>query len=212
MVDPGEGPSFEVYGRQDPVLSLRRKTIERFMEEGVNLVVLLAQDQSVIGIGRHALAGADRAQPFVGGGLDADIAGLDIGSWFAPEFSDERVPLLSEALELARGRIGVLIELKPTGATMAVPWGEPVTKGGTTGRLSPGAGPADPELIDRLKRWRLAQATSQGVPAYVIFNDATLEALAARRPSSGSALLEIPGIGPAKLEAYGEDLLDLLAD
>ena len=107
---------------------------------------------------------------------------------------------------------GVLIKLEPTGATMAVPWGEPVTKAGVSGRLSPGAGPADPELVDRLKRWRLAQATSQGVPAYVIFNDATLEALAARRPSSGSALLEIPGIGPAKLEAYGEDLLDLLAD
>ena len=107
---------------------------------------------------------------------------------------------------------GVLIKLESTGATMAVPWGEPVTKGGKTGRLSPGAGPADPDVVDRLKRWRLAQATSQGVPAYVIFNDATLEALAARRPSSGSALLEIPGIGPAKLEAYGEDLLDLLAD
>ncbi len=107
---------------------------------------------------------------------------------------------------------GVLIKLEPTGATMAVPWGEPVTKGGTTGRLSPGAGPADPDLVDRLKRWRLAQATAQGVPAYVIFNDATLDALAARRPSSGSALLEIPGIGPAKLEAYGDDLLDLLAD
>ncbi|MDH3248708.1 MAG: ATP-dependent DNA helicase UvrD2 [Acidimicrobiia bacterium] len=107
---------------------------------------------------------------------------------------------------------GVLIKLESTGATMAVPWGEPVTKGGNKGRLTPGAGPADPDLVDRLKRWRLAQATAQGVPAYVIFNDATLEALAGRRPSSGSELLEIPGIGPAKLEAYGEDLLDLLAD
>ena len=107
---------------------------------------------------------------------------------------------------------GVLIKLESTGATMAVPWGEPVTKTGSKGRLSPGSGPADPDLVDRLKRWRLAQASTQGVPAYVIFNDATLEALAARRPSSGPSLLEIPGIGPAKLEAYGEDLLDLLAD
>jgi DNA helicase-2/ATP-dependent DNA helicase PcrA len=107
---------------------------------------------------------------------------------------------------------GVLIKLESTGATMAVPWGEPVTKAGSKGRLSPGSGPADPDLVDRLRKWRLAQASAQGVPAYVIFNDATLEALAARRPSSGSSLLEIPGIGPAKLEAYGEDLLDLLAD
>lgn len=58
----------------------------------------------------------------------------------------------------------------------------------------------------------MTQATAQGVPAYVIFNDATLDALASRRPSSDMALLEIPGIGPAKLEAYGEDLLDLLSD
>ena len=107
---------------------------------------------------------------------------------------------------------GVLIRLESTGATMAVPWGEPVTKNGAKGRLSPGSGPADPDLVDRLKQWRITQATAQGVPAYVIFNDATLEALAARRPSSGSALLDIPGIGPAKLEAYGEDLLDLLAE
>jgi superfamily II DNA helicase RecQ len=107
---------------------------------------------------------------------------------------------------------GVLIKLESTGATMAVPWGEPVTKGGRSGRLSPGAGPVDPDLVERLNRWRLAQATAQGVPAYVIFNDATLEALAARRPASGTALLDVPGIGPAKLEAYGDDLLDLLAD
>ncbi len=107
---------------------------------------------------------------------------------------------------------GVLIALESTGATMAVPWGEPVNKTGSKGRLTPGSGPADPGIVDRLKRWRLAQASAQGVPAYVIFNDATLEALASRRPSSGSSLLEIPGIGPAKLEAYGEDLLDLLAD
>lgn len=107
---------------------------------------------------------------------------------------------------------GVLIKLEATGATMAVPWGEPVTKGGTRGRLTPGSGAADPDLVDRLKQWRMTQATAQGVPAYVIFNDATLEALASRRPSSSPALLEIPGIGPAKLEAYGEDLLDLLAE
>ena len=49
------------------------------------------------------------------------------------------------------------------------------------------------------------------MPAYVVLHDRTLAALAAARPSTLDALSEIPGIGPAKLEAYGRDLLALLA-
>jgi DNA helicase-2/ATP-dependent DNA helicase PcrA len=106
---------------------------------------------------------------------------------------------------------GVLIEVAGSGATMAVPWGERVSKSGDQGRLSPGEAPADPDLAQRLRAWRLEQAMSQGVPAYVVFNDRTLESLASMRPSTAPALLEVPGIGPAKLEAYGDDLLDLIA-
>jgi DNA helicase II / ATP-dependent DNA helicase PcrA len=106
---------------------------------------------------------------------------------------------------------GVLLGLEPTGATMAVPWGERVTKNGTSGRLAPGTGDADPGLLERLRDWRRQQAQSQGVPAYVVFNDRTLAALAALRPSTTEALLAVPGIGPAKLEAYGDDLIELIA-
>jgi DNA helicase II / ATP-dependent DNA helicase PcrA len=106
---------------------------------------------------------------------------------------------------------GVLLRLVPTGATMAVPWGERVTKGATSGRLAPGTGSADPGLLERLRDWRRQQAQSQGVPAYVVFNDRTLAALAALRPSTTEALLAVPGIGPAKLEAYGDDLIELVA-
>jgi DNA helicase-2/ATP-dependent DNA helicase PcrA len=105
---------------------------------------------------------------------------------------------------------GVLVALS-TGATMAVPWGERVEKSGKTGRLNPGPGPADPGLLQRLREWRLDQARIQGVPAYVVFNDRTLDALASQRPTTEQALLAIPGIGPAKLESYGDELLDLLA-
>jgi superfamily II DNA helicase RecQ len=45
----------------------------------------------------------------------------------------------------------------------------------------------------------------------VVFTDKTLEAIAAIKPSTESALLDVPGIGPAKLDAYGDQLLDLLA-
>jgi DNA helicase-2/ATP-dependent DNA helicase PcrA len=106
---------------------------------------------------------------------------------------------------------GVLVNLVETGATMAVPWGEKVRKAGDSGRLTPGVGGSpDPDLVERLKTWRLDQARSQGVPAYVVFNDKTLEAIASLRPSTEAALLDVPGIGPAKLDAYGDQLLDLL--
>lgn len=106
---------------------------------------------------------------------------------------------------------GVLIEIEESGASMAIPWGERVEKRGAVGRLTPGAGGPDAALVERLKAWRLAEAQRQGVPAYVVFNDRTIEELAAMRPSTGEALLAVSGIGPAKLESYGEDLLDLLA-
>jgi DNA helicase-2/ATP-dependent DNA helicase PcrA len=107
---------------------------------------------------------------------------------------------------------GVLVKLAETGAVMALPWGEKINRAGVSGRLTPGGVPADPGLVERLKTWRLGQARAQGVPAYVVFNDRTLEAIAALRPTTETALLEVPGIGPAKLDAYGDQLLDLLAE
>jgi ATP-dependent DNA helicase RecQ len=67
------------------------------------------------------------------------------------------------------------------------------------------------ELFERLRTWRAGQAKEQGVPAYVVFGDATLMALAAARPSSRDALAGVSGIGAAKLERYGDALLELLA-
>jgi len=74
-----------------------------------------------------------------------------------------------------------------------------------------GWGDADPELVTRLKAWRTEQARSQGVPSYVVFHDRTLLELASRRPGSLAELAEVSGIGAAKLERYGEALVELLA-
>ena len=49
------------------------------------------------------------------------------------------------------------------------------------------------------------------MPAFVIFHDATLGALAEARPSTRAELLALPGLGPVKAERYGETLLNLLA-
>jgi len=72
------------------------------------------------------------------------------------------------------------------------------------------ASPGAPALIDALRAWRAAQARAQGVPAYVILHDKTLHELAAARPASREELLDVPGIGQAKAERYGADLLVLL--
>jgi ATP-dependent DNA helicase RecQ len=66
-------------------------------------------------------------------------------------------------------------------------------------------------LFERLRSWRATQAKEQGVPAYVVFGDATLKALATARPGSLTALGAVSGIGAAKLERYGEAVLALLA-
>ena len=69
---------------------------------------------------------------------------------------------------------------------------------------------ADPELFEALRAWRAAVAKENGVPAYVVFSDATLAEVALQRPRSPDDLLEVKGIGPRKLEAYGEALLALV--
>ena len=62
-----------------------------------------------------------------------------------------------------------------------------------------------------LKEWRLARARAEEVPAYVVFNDRTLAELIARSPRTIAELAAVPGIGPAKLERFGSELLATLA-
>ena len=69
---------------------------------------------------------------------------------------------------------------------------------------------AEAGLRESLKAWRSAQAKDNGVPAYVVFNDATLFELARLRPTDQDALLDITGIGPVKIERYGDDILALV--
>lgn len=71
---------------------------------------------------------------------------------------------------------------------------------------------AQQQTFERLRLWRLEEAREQGVPPYVVFGDATLRALSMHLPQSDEALLEISGIGQAKLERYGEAVLALLAE
>ncbi|HEX3593710.1 MAG TPA: ATP-dependent DNA helicase RecQ [Polyangiaceae bacterium] len=71
--------------------------------------------------------------------------------------------------------------------------------------------PAHGELFERLRRLRKTIADSRNVPAYVVFSDATLLEIAAKKPKTPSDLLEISGVGPKKIATYGAEFLALLA-
>ena len=81
----------------------------------------------------------------------------------------------------------------------------------TLGRCRTCPGSADEQLVEQLRAWRLATSKEREVPAYVVFTDLTLSAVAERKPRDSAALLDIPGIGPAKAEQFGEALLEMVA-
>jgi ATP-dependent DNA helicase RecQ len=68
----------------------------------------------------------------------------------------------------------------------------------------------DAALLAALKQWRLERSRTDKVPAFVILHDATLEHLCLRKPASLPQLRAVPGIGEAKLERYGKEILELL--
>ncbi|HEX6331430.1 MAG TPA: ATP-dependent DNA helicase UvrD2 [Actinomycetota bacterium] len=72
------------------------------------------------------------------------------------------------------------------------------------------AAAADGPLFERLRTWRAARARADGVPAYVVFNDATLREIADRRPTDWADLAGISGVGPVKLERYADEVLGLV--
>lgn len=127
------------------------------------------------------------------------------------------------------GRHHVVIELEEEGERPAVriPHGAQVQVAGSRTVLGPAAGPGtrgadgrvdvdgpepDDALFEALRAWRSQVAARNGVPAYLVFHDRHLQVLAGRKPTTLKELGACPGIGPAKLERYGDDLLDLVAD
>jgi ATP-dependent DNA helicase RecQ len=70
---------------------------------------------------------------------------------------------------------------------------------------------ADAAVFEQLRAWRAAAAKEQGVPAYVIFHDATLRQIAALGPSTLAELAAVNGVGETKLARYGQQILDLLS-
>ncbi len=96
------------------------------------------------------------------------------------------------APELLRGEACVLLQVRRED-------GDAVPKKKAPQDLPKG----DPQLYDRLRQVRAKLSAAQNVPVYVIFSNATLDAMAAYRPTTPAQLLEVPGVGQAKLQKYG---------
>jgi len=79
-----------------------------------------------------------------------------------------------------------------------------------TGRCDTCPPTYDEATFERLRAWRLAVAREASVPAYVVFTDATLTAIAEAEPADQGALSTISGVGVRKLEQYGPDVLSIL--
>ncbi len=81
-------------------------------------------------------------------------------------------------------------------------------------RAKPPVGPAgdsDPGVYEALAAWRRRRASNEDVPAFHVFANRTLAAIAEARPSSHEELLSVSGVGPAKLERYGDEVLEVVA-
>ena len=75
-----------------------------------------------------------------------------------------------------------------------------------------GGDSASDDMLAALKLWRTSQASRESVPPYCVFSDKTLMEIARARPQNSDDLLEVSGVGPGKLEKYGEDVLQITSE
>jgi ATP-dependent DNA helicase RecQ len=133
--------------------------------------------------------------------------------------------LTSASGQVLRGQRQVLLRREPDGARRprapagrapagrAAPAGSAVRAGSAAlaGSAAPASLPVEAAAVfEELRAWRAATAKEQGVPAYVIFHDATLREFAATCPASLAELSKVSGVGETKLARYGEQILRVL--
>ena len=98
-------------------------------------------------------------------------------------------------------------QARPASARLPSQGTDPRAHDSADALTEPGDGTPDPDLFERLRALRKALADQRKVPAFVVFGDRTLLEMAARKPRTREALLELFGVGERKLEEYGESFL-----
>lgn len=129
--------------------------------------------------------------------------------------------LLARGILVAQGEYGTLAPGESAGGVMRGETPVPLRKD-TIGRVSVGrtrktsaasdaVAEGDRSLFEALRAWRAETAREIGKPAYIVFGDATLRALAEARPTTMGGLAGVTGIGEKKRDAYGEAVLEVIA-
>ncbi len=146
--------------------------------------------------------------------------GLEFEAVFLPRLEEKELPskLARTAAEVEEERRLFYVGMTRAKRTLAITWSRRPSR--FLDELGVRAAPVqdrarrqepDDPLYSTLKTWRLERARADAVPAYVVFHNATLEEIASRRPRTLAELATVPGVGPAKLDRYGSDLLAALA-
>ncbi len=166
---------------------------------------------------RHVvvMADAERPSPFLGE-LDGTAPRREPATVVrgTPQQELITMPGVGDTVRLWGGIEGAVIAVDGAHMTVRLDTGAEVAAGPTdvvrvTAAAAAGAG--DPAIAEALRSWRRETSRRLGVPAYVVLHDKTIEAIAAALPTTEQALLRITGIGPAKLDAYGDDVLAIVA-
>ena len=115
---------------------------------------------------------------------------------------------------VSRGSVGRSVARRKRGPAACRVCGAALVTPGerTIGRCQACPASFDEDLFERLKEWRMTHSRARNVPAYVVFTDATLTAIAEQLPPDEHALSSIPGVGPMKLETYGEEILRMVRE
>jgi len=148
--------------------------------------------------------------------------GLEFEAVFLPRVEEKELPCKAAIRapdQIAEERRLLYVGLTRAKRHLALTWsGKPsrfllelgVEAASPVARKARAEEPDDPTYV-ALKKWRLERSKADEIPAYVVFHNSTLAEIAERRPQTIAELASVPGVGPAKLERYGRELLDALA-
>ncbi len=147
--------------------------------------------------------------------------GLEFAAVFLPRLEEKELPSKRARTpdEIAEERRLLYVGMTRAKRVLWLTWsGKPsrfLKELGAGLAAAPRADRAPKEWTDEaqtLREWRRTRAQADGVPAYVVFHDSVLRAIAAARPATLGELAQVSGVGPAKLERYGPEVLDALVE